>query len=228
MTDPYSVLKISPNASDEEVKNAYRSLAKKYHPDNYANSPDVAELAAEKMTEVNAAYDQIMTDRKNGVNSSYGSADTGSSSSSSAGYNYGYGSNTYSGSQHSDFADVRNLLSAGRVTDAETLLDGVPASRRNAEWYFLKGTVLYRRGWVDNAYEYLRTAVNYEPNNQEYQAAFNQVLNQRSGRNGGYQYQPASSGSGCGSGCSPCTTCVGLICADSCCECCGGDLISCI
>ena len=59
MSDPYKVLGVSPNATDEEVKTAYRELAKKYHPDNYADSP-LADLAGEKMKEINEAYDQIM------------------------------------------------------------------------------------------------------------------------------------------------------------------------
>lgn len=223
MTDPYEVLGVSQSATDDEIKSAYRNLAKKYHPDNYASAPDVAELAAEKMTQINEAYDEIMNARKNGR--PVGGA-SGTSSSSSAGYNYG-NAGTYSGSQHTDFADVRNLLSAGRITDAEMVLDGVPVSRRNAEWYFLKGSVLYRRGWVDQAYSYFETAVNAAPNNTEYRAAYTQVAQQRSGRSGGYQYNPRQNSS-CTSGCGPCSTCVGLICADSCCECCGGDLITCI
>lgn len=220
MTDPYSVLGISSEASDEDIKTAYRNLAKKYHPDNYANAPDVAELAAEKMTQINEAYDAIVNLRKNGTSSS------SSGGASASGYNYGYNT-SYSGSQHTDFADVRNLLSSGRITDAEMVLDGVPVGRRNAEWYFLKGSVLYRRGWIDQAYAYFETAVNNAPNNAEYRAAYTQISQQRSGRYGGYQYNRQNNSS-CGDGCSPCSTCVGLICADSCCECCGGDLISCI
>ena len=219
MNDPYAVLGVSQNASDEEVKTAYRNLAKKYHPDNYANAPDVAELAAEKMAEVNEAYDAIMNARKNGTSA------RGTSSSSQGNYGNTYG--TYSGTQHTDFADVRNLISAGRVTDAEMVLDGVPVARRNAEWYFLKGTVLYRRGWIDQAYAYFETAVNNAPNNTEYRAAYTQVSQQRSGKTSGYSYQPRQSGSSCSSGCGPCSTCVGLLCADSCCECFGGDLITC-
>lgn len=222
MTDPYEVLGVSPSATDDEVKAAYRNLAKKYHPDNYANAPDIAELAAEKMTEINDAYDEIMNARKNGT--PIGGSGNSPGSSNAGGYS---GSQTYSGSQHTDFADVRNLLSAGRITDAEMVLDGVPVSHRNAEWYFLKGSVLYRRGWVDQAYAYFETAVNAAPNNTEYRAAYTQVAQQRSGKNGGYQYNPKQNSS-CTSGCSPCSTCVGLICADSCCECCGGDLITCV
>lgn len=219
MNDPYVVLGVSQSASDEEVKTAYRNLAKKYHPDNYANAPDVAELAAEKMAQVNEAYDAIMNARKNGTSAG------GSSSASQENYGNTYG--TYSGTQHTDFADVRNLISAGRVTDAEMVLDGVPVARRNAEWYFLKGTVLYRRGWIDQAYAYFETAVNNAPNNTEYRAAYTQVSQQRSGKTSGYSYQPRQSGSSCSSGCGPCSTCVGLLCADSCCECFGGDLITC-
>ena len=65
MNDPYKVLGVSPNASDEEVKKAYREMAKKYHPDQYANTP-LADLAGEKMKEVNEAYDTIVKQRKAG------------------------------------------------------------------------------------------------------------------------------------------------------------------
>ncbi len=223
MNDPYSVLGISPNASDDEVKTAYRNLAKKYHPDNYANAPDVAELAAEKMSQVNEAYDAIVTARRNGT--PVGGSSTNAGTSSGAGNTNDYGS--FSGTQHTDFADVRNLFSAGRITDAEMVLDGVPNSRRNAEWYFLKGSVLYRRGWIDQAYAYFQTAVNKAPNNAEYRAAYTQVSQQRTGRTAGYNYNGSRGNSSCGSGCGPCSTCMGLLCADSCCECFGGDLITC-
>ena len=58
MNDPYQILNIPPTATDEEVKRAYRDLARKYHPDNYHDNP-LADLAQEKMKEINEAYDQI-------------------------------------------------------------------------------------------------------------------------------------------------------------------------
>lgn len=63
MTDPYKVLGVSPNATDDEVKDAYRRLARKYHPDNYVNNP-LSDLATEKMKEINEAYDEIQRQRK--------------------------------------------------------------------------------------------------------------------------------------------------------------------
>ena len=65
MTDPYKVLGVSPNATDDEVKDAYRRLARKYHPDNYVNNP-LSDLATEKMKEINEAYDEIQRQRKSG------------------------------------------------------------------------------------------------------------------------------------------------------------------
>lgn len=197
MSDPYKILGVSPNASDNEIKAAYRELAKKYHPDNYANSP-LADLADEKMKEINEAYDQITNERKH------------SKSGSSQGYGYGYG---FSGSE---YIDVRNLILAGRIADAEQLLDGVPPERRNAEWYFLKGTVLYKRGWLDEAYNDFFRASQMDPGNSEYRAALNQVVNQRNGMYGGYN--PAG---GQMDGCSGCDICSSLCVADLCCNCFG-------
>ena len=113
---------------------------------------------------------------------------------------------------------------SGRIADAEQLLNGVPVESRNAEWYFLKGTVLFRRGWLEEAKEHFTRACQMDPGNAEYQAALNQAMNQRSGVYGGYNPNMSTSGVG---GCNACDMCQGLICADCCCECMGGDLISC-
>ena len=112
MKDPYSVLGIPKNATDEQVKNAYRELARKYHPDNYADNP-LADLAGEKMKEVNDAYDAIMNERN-----------SRKSKGSNANYN----------SEPSSFPEVRNLINQNRLEEAQILLDGVPVSSRNAEW----------------------------------------------------------------------------------------------
>lgn len=201
MKDPYKVLGVSPSATDDEVKSAYKELVKKYHPDQYQDSP-IADVAEEKMSEVNAAYDQIMAERRSG----------GYSSGSS--YEGGYGAVNYQ--------EIRRMIQTGDITRADGLLDTVPQPQRGAEWYFLKGSVCYTRGWLNDAYINFQTASQMQPGNPEYQAAVNQMNQQRGGfmrgnPNVGYQNQAASS----------MDCCTSLCCADCCCEMMGGDLIPC-
>ncbi len=200
MNDPYVVLGVSKNATDEEIKNAYRELARKYHPDNYTDNP-LADLAGEKMKEINEAYDAIMNMRRSGhtKNNSYSSANSGPSA----------------------FPEVRSLINQGRFEQAQEILDGVPPQSRNAEWYFLNGTVLYRRGWFEQAFTSFTTASRMDPTNIEYRNAVNNAQ-----RQSGRQYNPYRSYNMDG-GCNGCDICSSLICADCCCECMGGDLISC-
>ncbi len=209
MRDPYEILGVSRNATEDEIKAAYRALARKYHPDNYQDNP-LSDLATEKMQELNDAYDEIMNERKGRGKKASGNP---------------YGGNPYGnpyGGQNSSFPDIRNLIAQGRIEEAQELLDGVPSNRRNAEWYFLNGSVLYKRGWFDGAYSDFATACRMDPSNPEYRAAFNRIQQQT---RGGYQ-NPYGSSANMG-GCSGCDMCQGLICADCCCECMGGDLIRC-
>lgn len=210
MKNPYNVLNISENATDEEVKEAYRNLARKYQSDSYSSGP-LAEIAAKKMRELDEAYDAIILNRRSSGNN--GSSNTGNYKSTGT-HSSGY--QQYKNT--SSFADIRAKISANRIDDAETLLDGVPKTMRDAEWYFLKGTVQYRRGWFEEAQKNYATACSMDPDNGEYKAAFNQVTNPRAG---GYRTRQTNSG------CSGCDICSSLICADCCCECFGGDLIPC-
>ena len=235
MNDPYKVLGVSPSASDEEIKTAYRNLAKKYHPDNYADSP-LSDLASEKMKEVNEAYDEIVRMRKNTTSGTYGSGyNNGSTGYGTGNYSGAYGGSYggyhnsgqggYSGGAQQNYTnvsaypDVRNMMQGGRFADAEQILNGVPNTARNAEWYYLKGMVLYRRGWLDEAYANVQTACQMDANNGEYRMALNRLQMQRSGTYGGYNMNRSS-----GPDCDICTT---LCVADCCCECMGGDLIAC-
>jgi len=212
MNDSYRILGVSKSDSDEKIKEAYRELVKKYHPDNYSQSPMI-EIAEQKMSEINAAFDDIMNMRRGG-NSSEASSDNNSS------YNNQYQNSTGS------YAEIRKLIQKGDVTTAEGMLDHVAISARDAEWFFLKGSVCYTRGWLNEAFDNFTTASNMDPQNAEYRAALTQMQNNRQGNMNGSPFNQYRTNPN-GSGCSSCDMCQGLICADCCCECMGGDLIAC-
>jgi curved DNA-binding protein CbpA len=197
--DPYKVLGVDRSASNEEVKKKYRELVKRYHPDQHRDNP-LGELADEKLKEINEAYDIINKERAGG--GGYG------------GSSYSGGGSSYGGSD--EFMRVRSLIQAGNITQAESMLDNM--SIHNAEWHYLKGIVLMRKGWYDGAKQHFQSAYNMEPNNPEYANAFNQLNNQ----SGGYQNFYGNRTGGTDSCCNTCCCALGL---DSCCECFGGDCI---
>ena len=178
MRDPYTVLGVSSNASDQEIKKAYRELARKYHPDNYVDNP-LADLAEEKMKEINEAYEAIQKQRSGGGGYQ--------SSASSGGYQGGYQQQQQYGGNPT-YARVRNLINLGDLNTAERLLDEVP--QHGGEWYFLRGSIAYRRGWLDEAMQNYSLAVQMEPGNMEYRQALNMM------QRGGQAYRPYASGGG--------------------------------
>ena len=197
MNNPYRVLGLTPDATDDEIKEAYRTLAKKYHPDNYVNNP-LADLAEEKMKQLNEAYDQIQAKR--------------------AGRAGGRSGDGYTASR---FAEIRAAMQSGRYADAEIMLDSVLQNDRDAEWNFLKGCVLLQRGWYTDAQKYLETACYMDPHNTEYRDTLSRVRQSAAEYGRTYRNQTGSSDNGM------CDMCSTLICMDCLCECFGGDLISC-
>ena len=204
MKNPYEVLNIKEGASEEEIKKAYIELCKKYHPDKYSNNP-LKDLAEEKMREINEAYDYLM---KN------------SSSRNERAYN---SSNNRSWGGQSDnefFNQVKSHINRGDVQLAEDMLDN--SGNRAAPWYYLKGLIFMRKGWYDEAYTHLQRAVNMDPSNYEYRNA----LNRMNYANTAYRTNSFNRGYNTRND-DLCTLCQCLWCSDCCCECAGGDLISC-
>lgn len=198
MTDPYKILGVTPTSTEDEINTAYRNLVKQYHPDKYVGNP-LADLAAEKIKEINAAYDQIMNNRKQ-----------------SAGQNQSSGySNTDGGTE---FQKVRMLINSGRIIEAENLLNSIQV--RDAQWHFLMGMVMKKKGWYDMAYQHFERAASQDPSNMEYRMARDNM------GFSGMQYRNVGNMGGYNDSC--CDGCQTLICADCCCEMCGGNLIPCI
>ena len=185
--DPYKVLGVSPDASDDEIKRAYRQLAKKYHPDLNPGDP----VAAKKMQEINAAYEQIKNPEKaqpagGGYGGSYG-----------GGYGQydpfgGYGGyqqrRTYTGADASDTYQqaAMNYIRYGRYQEALNALNN--ASDRNARWYYLSALANDGLGNQVTALEHIRRAVSMEPDNPEYLRVLDQM------ENGGAAYRQTAGG----------------------------------
>ena len=163
--DPYKVLGLTPDASDEDIKRAYRRLAKKYHPD--LNPGD--QEAARKMQEVNAAYEQIKNPEK--------------FQQSSSGYGGGYydpfggyrQQRSYESSQSGDQYQqaAYNYIRFGRYREALNTLENSP--ERNARWYYLSALANNGLGNQVTALEHIRKAVSMDPDNLEYQSVLNRM-----------------------------------------------------
>ena len=200
MTDPYSVLGITPSADDETIKKAYRKKCKEYHPDLHPDDPS----AEEHFKEVQAAYSEIMRIKQGGGASysaggqRYGSSQSGYSQQSyQNGYGYqggfdgfdgfdpfgfGFGFGGYqqsgasaSGSDSPEMQAARNFVVNGRYAEARRVLDGMSA--RSARWYYLSSLANQGLGNSIDALQDARRAVQLDPNNVEYQMHLRRMQN---------------------------------------------------
>lgn len=212
--NPYKVLGVSENATQEEIRAAYLALVKKYHPDKYTDNP-LKELAGEKLKEINQAY-EMLTKKP-------------SASSGGAGYGAGYGSATGYGGAHSgsytnqsrtggtayagpnaeEYSRARSFINQNNLDAARAILDRI--QNHNGEWNYLYGIIYLRNGWYEKARECIRKAYELDPNNSEYRNAYLSL------HNAGRTYQAGSYGGPAGTnGSICCSLCPALMCLDCC------------
>jgi len=236
--DPYTVLGVSRNATEEEIKKAYKALSRKYHPDANINNPN-KDQAEEKFKEIQAAYQQIMKERTEGpsygYSGSYGGSSYGGSRYSGTGSSRGdggwggfyYGPFGFGGfggqSSSSGYEEdgrlraAGNYIRSGYYREARTTLDGMGQETHNGRWYYY--SALAHAGLGNNvaALEHIQRACALEPDNMEYRQVLNQFENGGTwyqSRQSAYGYSPVSGGS---------DLCVKLCIANVICNlCCGG------
>ena len=159
MQDPYSILGVAHNASDEEIKKAYRRLVKKYHPDVNKNPG-----AEEKFKEIQNAYDTIMDAKKRGDSGNFWQN------------TYSYNSYGNSGGMN-DYQSVVSLLNAMRYAEANQILQQMQT--RGADWYYLSAIANYGMGNQIAAMDYAERACQMDPANQQYRQLYAQLSNAR-------------------------------------------------
>lgn len=201
MRNPYEVLGISENASEEEIKKAYRALSRKYHPDANVNNPN-KDQAEEKFKEIQQAYQQIIYEREHGAGSygsrggssagtggAYGGSGYGSSYGGYGGFGGfgGYGSYQNTGGENYGYSSdpklqaAENYIRNHHFTEALHVLSDIAA--RNARWYYLSAMANAGQGNNVMAKEHARKAVDMEPDNVMYRQLLAQM------ENGGSWYQ---------------------------------------
>lgn len=198
MYDPYSVLGVSRNASEEEIKKAYKALSRKYHPDANINNPN-RDQAEEKFKEIQNAYQQIMKERTSGYGSGSGygggyggGSGSGSGSGTGGGQGYGpfggfgygpfggfgfggFGQGQNTGYEENNYIRAAgNYIRSGYYKEARTTLDGVAEGERNGRWYYYSAIAHSGLGNNVAALEHARRAAALEPNNSDYRSLVQQ------------------------------------------------------
>lgn len=183
MTDPYSILGVARGASEEEIKKAYKTLSRKYHPDANINNPN-RNQAEERFKEIQAAYQQIMKEKTSGYGG-HGYSGGTDSRGSYGGFGYGpswsFGYGGFGQSQETGYEEEAHLRAAGNYIrngyyrEARTTLDNMAQRERNARWYYYSAVAHSGLGSNVAALEHARRATALEPDNISYRSLVQQL-----------------------------------------------------
>ena len=193
MVDPYRVLGVSRDASDEEIKRAYRTLSRKYHPDSNVNNPNKAQ-AEEKFKEIQEAYNQIQREKSGDYSGSYGQGSYGQGGyggaggfgggfgqggfgSAGRGFGNGYGQGGFGNADafSSDMQAAVRFIQNGQFRDALNCLERV--SNRDGFWYYCSAIANAGSGNNVTALEHARRAVSIDPDNVQYRQLLSRLEN---------------------------------------------------
>ncbi len=220
MRDPYEVLGVPRGASEEEIKKAYRTLSRKYHPDTNINNPNKAE-AEEKFKEVQQAYQQIMDHGHGQESGAYGPGSSRGGYGSYSGFGFGgFGYQDYDtfrqGYESASQEDVRlraaiNYINSQHFSEALNVLSDI--QERSARWYYLSALANAGLGNTVTARQHASQASAMEPSNLQYRQLVSQL------ENGGNWYRDmGQSYGGIMTGMSD--PCMSICCANALCSCC--------
>ncbi len=244
MKNPYDVLGVNSNASDDEIKKAYRQLCRKYHPDANVNNPD-ADKAAEMFKDVQDAYNRVMDDRKKGIYVDYDSYENGAGGTGFGGTGFGgtgyggaYGGTWYGGSSSSGqgssnsayggsstdyerlMAAAANYINARHFQEAVTVLDTI--DDHTALWNYMYAISQYGLGNNILALRFAKIASKMEPSNFQYrnlvrqlESGSAQTYDSWSGQYGGTRGDSRSCCGGCSDLCMA-NLCLNMMCCDPC------------
>lgn len=201
----YSLLGLREGASEDDIKSAYRTLAKRYDPDQYEAGP-LREEAQAKMNEINEAFDTLMSLIRTG-------------SEPHTEYSAPASSQEQNGSANGRYRNIRQLINSGAVEQALAQLNAIPDGANDAEWNFLVGSAYYYKGWIAEALRYFETACRLAPGNPEYEAALRNLRNQANGAMPGNPYGNQAPYGTQAVSCSCCDICAAWMCMDMCCSC---------
>lgn len=206
----YKTLGLQEGATEEQIKEAYRQLAKQYAGDSYGETSPLHEEASKKMDEINQAFDTLMSYIRTG-----GPTPTQTSNQGTP-FEQPYNNPQSTNNNIGRYPAIRNLINNGLVDEALAELNAIPYGSSDAEWNFLMGSVYYYKGWLDKALQYFQAACRMDPNNSEYQAALRNLTGSAAGNMPGNPYGNQQDPNAAALNCA-CNTCTCLLCMNACC-----------